>query len=165
MSRREKPSHIPLFVDSYLADTTHLTTEQHGAYLLLMMAAWRSPDCTLLHDDTRLARLAGVTPARWKVIGPAILEMWTCEQGRCHQKRLSHEWAYVQQKRNQARAAVSVREHRRGIERASSDVSSVEHLGGGGGGGGGYLSQEEGFVRGSVTREAGPFSIIAGGAK
>lgn len=165
MSRNEKPSHIPLFVDSYLADTTHLTTEQHGAYLLLMMAAWRSADCTLPHDERRLASFAGVPIAKWRKIGPDILEMWTCQGGRCYQKRLLKEWEYVREKSAKRKSAANSR-WSNGDANAHANALHVECTKGGGGGGGVNPYQEEGFVRGAgFSRDTGPFSVITGGAK
>lgn len=160
---REKPSYIPLFVDSYLADTTHLTTEQHGAYLLLLMAAWRTSDCSLPHDDERLASLAGVSTARWRKIGPTILEMWTCEKGRCRQKRLAHEWDYVRSKSTKRRDAANAR----WSSKSDANALQVECTKGGGGGGGVNTPyQEEEELRGVArTREGWAPAVIDGGAR
>lgn len=67
---------LPLFTDAYLADTRHLNTEEHGAYLLLMMEAWRRPECSLPDDDRLLARLAGLPLDRWQEVRPVVMQFW-----------------------------------------------------------------------------------------
>lgn len=63
------------------------------AYLLLLMEAWRRPNCDLPDDDRFLARLAGVSAKEWTGIKPVVMEFWT-RDGRSKtwkQKRLSKE--------------------------------------------------------------------------
>ena len=158
----KKPSHIPLFPDAYHRDTTHLTTEEHGAYLLLMMAAWGSDDCTLPNDEKRLAALAKMPVAKWRKIAPTILELWTIDKGRIFQKRLLKEWHYVQQTRGKRKAAADTRWGKQDASKCNASAyPNGMHLGGGGGGG--ALSKEE-LLGGSATSDSdGPFRIVTGG--
>jgi uncharacterized protein YdaU (DUF1376 family) len=79
---------MPFYTDAYLADTTHLTTEEHGAYLLLLFAAWRSPGCCLKDDDAFLARVAKVTLDRWrKRLRPVLAPFWRIQDGSWTQKK------------------------------------------------------------------------------
>lgn len=41
---------MPFYPGDYLADTVDLTAEQHGIYIILLMIAWRRPNCTLPDD-------------------------------------------------------------------------------------------------------------------
>ncbi|UEM08088.1 DUF1376 domain-containing protein (plasmid) [Skermanella rosea] len=79
-------SALPLFTDAYLADTRHLTTLQHGAYLLMIMTAWRSPDCALPDNDAFLARITGLDKRTWNANKETLLAFW----------RLNDEQKWVQ---------------------------------------------------------------------
>ena len=83
--------YLPLWTDAYLADTVHLTNEEHGIYLRLLMAAWRTVDCALPMDDRRLARTVGLSLNEWAAVKETILEFFTLEDGRYKQKRLFRE--------------------------------------------------------------------------
>jgi uncharacterized protein YdaU (DUF1376 family) len=84
---------LTLWTDAYLSDTRCLTTIEHGAYLLLLMEAWRRPHCDLPDDDRILARLAGLTIDDWMEIKATILAFWTFDgRGKTwKQKRLMIE--------------------------------------------------------------------------
>lgn len=67
---------LPLWTDAYLADTRHLSTLEHGAYLLLLMEAWRRPSCSLPDNDVMLARLAGLSEDQWATVRDTIMSFW-----------------------------------------------------------------------------------------
>jgi uncharacterized protein YdaU (DUF1376 family) len=57
--------YMPLFVGDYLRDTRGLKTEEHGAYLLLLMELWNR-DGALPLDHAYLARIVGVSRRKWE---------------------------------------------------------------------------------------------------
>ena len=95
--------HLPLFTDAFLADTTHLNAQETGAYLMLLMIAWRSSECRLPDDDDRLARWARVDRRTWQRIKPTIMEFWTHDGGFWIQRRLSKEREIVSKRAEVAR--------------------------------------------------------------
>lgn len=85
---------FPLVVGDYLKDTSRLTTEQHGAYLLLLMDYWVNgppPD-----DDQALAAIVKLDARGWKKQRPAIAKYFRIADGVWRQKRSDAElkrWA------------------------------------------------------------------------
>lgn len=89
---------LPLWTDAYLGDTNHLTTIEHGAYLLLLMTAWRSKDGMLPNDDKLLSRYAKLTLGQWKRIKPILEPFFTISSDGWRQGRLTDELVAVKQK-------------------------------------------------------------------
>jgi uncharacterized protein YdaU (DUF1376 family) len=90
---------LPLWTDAYLGDTTHLTTIEHGAYLLLLMTAWRTADCSLPDDDRLLARYARLNAQQWKRMRPIIEAFFIIQDGKWRQGRLTDERGAVERHR------------------------------------------------------------------
>jgi uncharacterized protein YdaU (DUF1376 family) len=92
---------MPLWTDRYLADTRHLTHGQHGAYLLLLMEAWRRPHCSLPNDDGILSRLACATADEWVSLKPVVMAFWSLDNRTktWSQKGQLKERHFVEQKR------------------------------------------------------------------
>lgn len=81
---------MQLYIADYLGDTLHLTTEQHGAYLLILMAMWRA-DGRLPNDPAKLARIARVSPRRWHILADDVMAFFDVDGNEITQKRLVEE--------------------------------------------------------------------------
>ena len=64
-----------LFPADYLADTQHLTTEEHGAYLLLMMNYWQRGK-PLDNSNNRLAHVCGMSIEQWIEVQKVLQEFF-----------------------------------------------------------------------------------------
>jgi uncharacterized protein YdaU (DUF1376 family) len=95
---------MPLFIDAYLADTTHFSAEEHGAYLLLLMAMWRRngrvPD-----NDKDLARICCVHPSRWSRVKKRLIPLLIQRDGELRQKKLTAVFSDLINKKSQKRAS------------------------------------------------------------
>lgn len=103
MAEKNMPA-MPWFVKDYMIDTMHLTTEQHGAYMLLLGNAWNQGG-SLPDNDHHLSSIARLSLEAWLAMKPVVMEFWTLKSGRWLQKRLSKELAYVAGRREALRAA------------------------------------------------------------
>jgi len=65
---------IQLNIEDYKNGTEFMDAEQSGAYLHLLMACYQSKEACLPDDDVILARIAKVSPYKWKKIKSIILE-------------------------------------------------------------------------------------------
>ena len=81
------PPWMPLYVRDYLADTTELTTLEHGAYLLLIMHYWQKGG--LPNDDRQLANITKMRLEHWRK-KRAVLEPLFAVGFRSH-KRIERE--------------------------------------------------------------------------
>jgi uncharacterized protein YdaU (DUF1376 family) len=84
---------MPVFIGDYLADTMHLTTEQHGAYLLLLFHLWRRG--SLRDDDAVLAKISGLGETAWNLHRPALAEFFKIHDGLWQHGRVDKEKARV----------------------------------------------------------------------
>lgn len=93
---------MPLWIGAYLADTMKLTTIQHGAYFLLLIAYWRERG-PLKDDDDELRSVTKLERAEWKRIRPVLSTFFKVGNGVWWHKRVEAEIAAAD-KRSKAAA-------------------------------------------------------------
>ncbi|MED0528105.1 DUF1376 domain-containing protein [Escherichia coli] len=75
--------YMQLYIADYLADTMHLSAEEHGAYLLLMFNYWQTGKPI---PKNMLAKIARLTNERWADVEPSLQEFF-CDNG--------EEWVHL----------------------------------------------------------------------
>lgn len=109
------PAWMPLYIGDYLADTQHLTTTEHGAYLLLIMHYWEHG--ALPKNEKLLRNITKLSVHKFQVVGPIVLKFF--DQNLCH-TRIDKERGNAQKmisKRSAAgKAGAAVRHGNRMIE-------------------------------------------------
>ncbi|ESY99997.1 hypothetical protein X738_12385 [Mesorhizobium sp. LNHC209A00] len=98
---------MQLYVSDFVGDTLQLSTEQIGAYMLLLMAMWNAGG-SLPEDDARLARVARLPLKRWRAISAELLAFFEREGDEIGHKRLTKELCKARLK-CEARAAAGAR--------------------------------------------------------
>lgn len=83
-------SFMPLYVGDYLSDTAHLTAEEHGAYLLLIMAYWQSGRA-LPNDPKRLALIARLPNERWTDVERTLQQFFNVTPTEWQHERIEAE--------------------------------------------------------------------------
>lgn len=63
---------MQLYVSDFIGDTLSLSTEQIGAYMLLLMAMWNAGG-KLPADESKLARVARMSVKKWKAIADDLM--------------------------------------------------------------------------------------------
>lgn len=109
---------MKFWVGDYKADTSHLSTEENGAYLLILFDYWwhqRGP----INNEKTLREITKLSAHKWKNISPTILEFFEIRDGRLYHPRVEEELEKAQGKSEQARNAVNSR-----LDRQSTDVGT-----------------------------------------
>ncbi len=97
----------PFSIGDYLQDTQQLNTEEHGAYLLILMAMWSSGKCCLPSDDATLARVAKLSRRKWsQTVTKRVAPYFVLNGSTWTHSRMQKDWAKVAERvaRNRANA-------------------------------------------------------------
>jgi len=86
--------YMQLYVAEYLADTQHLTLEEHGAYLLLIMNYWQRGKA-LVDCNKRLSCVCRIPQERWLLIRPSLEEFFEVHDGLWWHGRIEKDLASI----------------------------------------------------------------------
>lgn len=94
--------YMQFYVAEYLADTMHLSTEEHGAYLLLIFNYWQTGKPI---PKNRLSRIAKIPNDRWTTVEDSLKEFFNDTGTEWVHKRIEADLAVVAEAHKQKAAA------------------------------------------------------------
>ena len=98
---------MQLYVSDFVGDTLHLSTEQIGAYMLLLMAMWNAGG-KLPADDQKLARVVRLSVKKWRSIRADLMSFFDGDDDHIWHHRLTKELQKSESK-SQSRAAAGAK--------------------------------------------------------
>lgn len=116
---------FPFYVGDYLADTMHLTTQEHGAYLLILCHQWRQGHI----DEAELTSVCRLDADTWSNTYVRLKKLLSIDQeGRWFSSRLDREkaaWTEKHEKaREKARKAIETRWSRQRERKAKGNPTA-----------------------------------------
>ena len=111
--------YMQLYVSDYLADTAHLTAQQHGAYMLLLMNYWQRGKA-LDNSHERLSHVARLSPEEWADAKPILEEFFIVDGNVWSHARVEDDLAKIREKS----AKASFAGKRSSVARASNGRST-----------------------------------------
>lgn len=132
MSRtaKEKRADIwmPLYIADYLADTSHLSTEEHGAYLLLLMNAWTNEGVLPVNEE-RLRRITRMDRASWDASWPELKTFFYEDDDQLRHHRLDAELVRAKANVKQRSEAGKASAEKRRLEREAKRLAEQNQHG------------------------------------
>jgi len=90
---------MQLYVSDFVGDTLHLSTEQVGAYLLLLMAMWNAGG-SLPNDEAKLARVTRMSVKKWRGVAADLMGFFSVDGDAVRHNRLTKELQKSESKRD-----------------------------------------------------------------
>jgi len=108
--------YMKFWFGDYIDRTHYLSLAEHGAYLMLLKEAWKTPTCSLPDDPAWIKRRLGVSDAEYtEIVQPVIEEFWTKADHRIYQKRQQKEFEDMVYRSEMAKMAINKRWHGRKV--------------------------------------------------
>jgi len=116
---------MQLYIADYLADTMHLSTEEHGAYLLLMFNYWQTGKPL---PKSRLAKIARLSNERWTTVEQTLNEFFNDTGTEWIHERIEADLEAVkakQMQRSEAGKASAMKRKSKPASRASTGPATT----------------------------------------